>query len=101
MLDFVYFPFVPLRKNISLQGVKVALDSRNNDQSPINKVVTGRRDKNPASSICASTYYSEKEPKHVAFFLVRDIFFLRYSEEVSGAPFTYTVQKWRSEEARA
>jgi len=56
MLDFVYFPFVPLRKNISRQCVNVALDSRNDDQSPTNKVVTGRQDKNPASSICASTY---------------------------------------------
>jgi hypothetical protein len=86
MLDFVYFPFVPLRKNISLQGVKVALDSRNNDQSPINKVVTGRRDKNPASSICASTYYSEKEPKHVAFFLVRDIFFYDTRKKYRAPP---------------
>jgi hypothetical protein len=39
---FVHFLFAPLRKNISRQGVKVALDSRNNDQSPVDKLVTGR-----------------------------------------------------------
>jgi hypothetical protein len=31
--------------------------------------------KNPASSICASTYYSEKERKHVEDFFGGDIFF--------------------------
>jgi len=46
--------------------------------------------KNPASSICASTYYSEKERKHVEDFFGRDIF-LRHSEEVSGDLFTFTV----------
>jgi hypothetical protein len=42
MLDFVHFPFAPLRKTISRLGAKVALDSRNDDQSPINKLVSGR-----------------------------------------------------------
>jgi hypothetical protein len=41
MLDFVHFPFAPLRKTISRKGAKVALDSRNNDQSPIDKPVSG------------------------------------------------------------
>jgi hypothetical protein len=36
---------------------------------------SGRLDKNTAKNICASNYYSEKEPKHVAFFWGRDIFF--------------------------
>jgi hypothetical protein len=65
----------PLRKTISRKGAKVALDSRNDDQSPIDKLGSGRRYKNPAKSICTSTYYSEKEPKHVDIFLGRDIFF--------------------------
>jgi hypothetical protein len=42
MLDFAYFPFTPLRKTISRIGVNVALDSRNDDQSPIDKLVSGR-----------------------------------------------------------
>jgi hypothetical protein len=42
MPGFVYIPFVSLRKTISRKGAKVALDSRNDDQSLINKVVTGR-----------------------------------------------------------
>jgi hypothetical protein len=41
------------------KSAKVALGGRNDDQ--------GR--------ICASTYYSEKERKHVADFFGRDIFF--------------------------
>jgi len=90
MLEFVHFPFAPLRKNISRQGVKVALDSRNDDQSPIDKLVSGRRYKNPAKSICTSTYYSEKKPKYVAVFFV-GIFFLLLSGEVSVDLFTSTV----------
>jgi hypothetical protein len=42
MLDFVYIPFASLRKTISRKGAKAALDSRNDDQSPIDKQVTGR-----------------------------------------------------------
>jgi hypothetical protein len=42
MLDFVRFPFAPLRRIISRKGVKVALDSRNDDQSPVDELVTGR-----------------------------------------------------------
>jgi hypothetical protein len=62
-------------KTISRKGAKVALVSRNDDQSPINKLVSGRLDKNPAKSISASTYYSQKEPKYVADLMLRDIFF--------------------------
>jgi hypothetical protein len=41
-----------------------------------------------------------KKSRNMSLFnLGRDIF-LRHSEEVSGDPFTHTVQKWRSEEAR-
>jgi hypothetical protein len=32
------------------------------------KLIPGRRDKNQASSIFASTYYSEKKRKYVGFF---------------------------------
>jgi hypothetical protein len=42
MLDFFHFPFASLRKTISREGAKVAPDSRNDDQSPIDKLVTGR-----------------------------------------------------------
>jgi hypothetical protein len=66
-----------LRKTISRKDAKVPLDGRNDGQRPIDKLVSGRRDKNPAGNICASTYYSEKEQKHVADFFGRDIF-LRY-----------------------
>jgi hypothetical protein len=41
-LDFVRFPFAPLRRIISRKGVKVAPDSRNDDQSLVDKLVTGR-----------------------------------------------------------
>jgi hypothetical protein len=39
---FVHFPFAPLRKTISRKGANVALDSRNHDQSLIDKLVSGR-----------------------------------------------------------
>jgi len=42
MLDFAHFPFSLLRKTISRKGAKVALDSRNDNQSPINKLVSSR-----------------------------------------------------------
>jgi len=71
--------FAPLRKIISRKCTKVAVYSRNGDQSPIDKLVSGRLDKNPTNSICTSSYYSEKEQKHVADFFGRDIF-LRRSE---------------------
>jgi hypothetical protein len=41
-----------------------------------------RRDKNQASSICTSTYYSEKEPKYVADFFGRDILFTTHGFKV-------------------
>jgi hypothetical protein len=41
MSEFL-FPFAPLRKTISHKGAKLTFDSRNDDQSPIDKVVTGR-----------------------------------------------------------
>jgi hypothetical protein len=87
MLDFVHFPFVPLRKTISRNGAKVALDSRNDAQSPIDTPVSGRQDKNPAKSICTSNYYSEKEPKHVALFFGRDIFFVAESPKYNCGRF--------------
>src|SRR5262245_4722629 len=76
MLEFVHFPFASLRKTISRQGVKVVLDSRNDNQSPIDKLVSGRRYKNPAKSICTSTYYSQKKPKRVDVFSCQRNFFL-------------------------
>jgi hypothetical protein len=42
MLDFVRYPFAPLRRIISRKGVNVVLDSQNDDQSPVDKLVTGR-----------------------------------------------------------
>jgi hypothetical protein len=65
----------PLRLYEKPSRAKGALDDQNDDQRPINKLVPGRRGKNPASSVCASNYYSEKEPKYVADFFGRDIFF--------------------------
>ena len=41
-VGFVHFPFAPLRKAISSKVAKVALDSRNDDQGPIDKLVSGR-----------------------------------------------------------
>jgi hypothetical protein len=41
-LDFFHFLFAPLRKTISRKGAKVALDSRNDDQNSIDKLVSGR-----------------------------------------------------------
>jgi hypothetical protein len=67
------FPFA-LERWCGSEGAKIAFGGRNDDQRPIDKLVSGRYDKNPVNSICASTYYSEKEPKHVAVFLGRDIF---------------------------
>jgi hypothetical protein len=67
--------FAHLRKIISRKGAKVTLDDRNDDQSPIDKLVSGRLDKNPTYSICTSNYYSEKEQKHVADSFGIDIFF--------------------------
>lgn len=42
MLDFAYFLFAPLRKNIPFKGAKVALDNRNDYQSQIDTLVSGR-----------------------------------------------------------
>jgi hypothetical protein len=72
----------PLRKTTSRKGANVALDSRNNDQSQVDKLVTGRQDEDPASSIYASIYYSEKEPKHVALFLVGIFFFTTFGRSI-------------------
>ena len=72
MLDFVHFPFA---KNHLAQRRKVALDRRNDDQRPIDKLFSGHWEKNSAKSICALTSYSEKGPKHVALFLVGTFFY--------------------------
>jgi hypothetical protein len=80
-LDFVRFPFALLHQMVFRKCAKFALDSRNDDQSPIDKLISGRQYKNPAKNICGSTYYSEKKVKYVAIFFGRDIF-LRLSEEV-------------------
>jgi hypothetical protein len=39
-----HFPFALLRKTISRKGAKAALNCRNDDQSPIDKLVSGPQD---------------------------------------------------------
>jgi hypothetical protein len=41
-LDFVHFPFALLHEMVFRKCAKVALDSRNDDQSPIDKLISGR-----------------------------------------------------------
>ncbi len=72
---FLCFPVAPLRKIISRKDANVALDSRDDDQNPTDKLVSGSWNKNPPYSVCASDYYSEKEQKNVADFFWWEIFF--------------------------